>query len=338
MAWFPTLLGNDTLKAALEEHIEKRSLSHAYIIEGPNGSGKRTLARLIAAALACEGSGKDKPCMHCSSCEKILSGQAVDVHLYERGKEATVKIEVARKIREEMILSATENEHRIFIVDDADMMTVAAQNALLIALEEPPENVFIFLLVTDASRLLPTVRSRAQRLTMSRFDFCTLREHVLTLSADARALAASSPDTFAAVLMHANGTVGEAISLLSPSNTRDILEKRATVDAIVLALAEHKPFGDIYSLSQALPRKRDELSAMLALLLKAITDLILLKRDPDAPLSYYCNRETAADTAAHMGIATLFAVLDAIDAALADLDRNANLTTVVTSLFSQMKL
>ncbi len=338
MTWFPTLLGNEAAKATLRDRIDKKTLSHAYIIEGPRGSGKHTLARLIAAALACERQGTSVPCTHCPACEKILNDRAVDVHTYSRGKEATVKIEAARKIREEMLLSPTENSHQVFIVLDADTMTVAAQNALLIALEEPPKNVLILLLVEDSTRLLPTVRSRAQRIVMSRFPTDLLRQHVLSLSADARALSISSPETLATLLLHANGVIGGVLALLSPEKTRELLEKRELVDNIIEALAAYKPFIYLYELSQALPRKREELSIMLLLLQSALTDLILLKKDRSAPLSYYPDRSTALSLADRLGIAKLFSVVDAIIAATLDLEKNANLTVVITSLFSHMKL
>ena len=171
--YFPTLMGNDRLKQQLGERVLQETVAHAYLIQGEAGSGKRLLAHLLSAAMCCEKrtvDGVALPCGECLTCQKIMANATPDVTIISRGENATIGIEAIRRAKEDMYLSATENDKKIYIIEEANKMTVAAQNALLIALEEPPRDVVILLLCDDASSLLPTVRSRVQTLRMSLFS------------------------------------------------------------------------------------------------------------------------------------------------------------------------
>lgn len=327
---FSALYGNDELKKHLASVIENRSLSHAYIVEGAEGSGRRTLCRLIAAALACKNEGH-RPCGNCPMCEKIFSKNAADVHEIDANGDKTLKAQQIRDFRSDMYLSPTESEYKVYIIDDAEKMTAQAQNALLIILEEPPENTIIFLVTQNSSLLLPTIRSRTQILRTSLFTAEELSEYLPTVSRDAAKLKLERPLVFRSLLQNAGGTIGEAISSLSPERSASILEKRGAVDALLLALTHRRAFSEVLDAIYAFPQKRAELTEHFSLFSLAVRDLILLKKTADAPLLYFEDRERAEDTATHFGISRLFKLYSAAETAIFDIDANANISALVTA-------
>ena len=136
---FTEIFGNDNTKLRLSDAVLHRSIPHALLITGPKGSGKHTLARELAAAVLCdnkEDSDYPLPCGECRTCRRIHSGNFPDVATLgrESGK-ATIGVEELRTFREDMFLSSTEADAKIYIIEDADLMTPAAQNALLKVLE-----------------------------------------------------------------------------------------------------------------------------------------------------------------------------------------------------------
>lgn len=171
---FPELIGNDRMKALFSDALRRERGAHAYVLEGPPGSGRHTAARMIAAAFLCErrndASGDSLPCGRCASCRKVLSGKSVDVLTVSRGDRATLGIEPIRAVRDSLYITPNDGDRKFYLIEDAHLMTAQAQNALLLSLEEPPEYVMFLLLCEDASLLLETVRSRAPVLPMERFS------------------------------------------------------------------------------------------------------------------------------------------------------------------------
>ena len=163
MSGFDGFLGNEKLKERLERDIAAGRLAHAYMIEGPEGSGKKTLAKLIAAAAACRES--DPPCMKCVSCDKIMRGQSPDVITVEaESGKVQLGVDVIRRLREDSVFAANDLDTKTYIFPAADTMNIQAQNALLKLLEEPPDGVRFLLLTENAQGLLATIRSRAPLL------------------------------------------------------------------------------------------------------------------------------------------------------------------------------
>ena len=161
---FETLLGNEQLKKNLSQSLGKGHISHFYLICGPEGSGKHTLARLLAAAILCQG--QDKPCLHCTPCRKVLDGNHPDFLTVDDPEKKTVPVDLIRQARADMYIQPNESAHKIYLFPRAQDMGIPGQNALLKVLEEPP-SYGVFLLLTDnPDKLLPTVRSRCTELRM----------------------------------------------------------------------------------------------------------------------------------------------------------------------------
>ena len=130
--YFSALFGNEATKARIGRAITDGTLPHAFLVSGPEGSGKATLATEIAAALNCERrGGGELPCHMCNSCRRIKDGSFIDVKWLEKPKDKmTIGVGEVRTFREDMFLSATESDYKVYIIDDADRMTPNAQNAL----------------------------------------------------------------------------------------------------------------------------------------------------------------------------------------------------------------
>jgi len=163
---FGDFLGNEPLKARLSASFASGKTSHCYLLSGPAGSGKHTLARLLCAALECEGGG-DVPCGVCRACRKIVDGAHPDVVLVDDPDKKQVSVDTVRKARVDAFVRPNEGRKKIFVIPRAQDLNPSAQNALLKILEEPPSYGVFLLLAENPDALLPTVRSRCAELHLS---------------------------------------------------------------------------------------------------------------------------------------------------------------------------
>lgn len=159
------LAGNAPLKRQLELETARRGLSHAYILSGPAGSGKRTLAGLLAAALVCDRRGGALPCLSCAGCRKAEGGIHPDiVRVGDDGKD--ISVAQVRALRADAYIRPNEAERKVYILENAQTMNASAQNAMLKLLEEGPAYAAFLLLAENAGGVLETVRSRCETLTL----------------------------------------------------------------------------------------------------------------------------------------------------------------------------
>ncbi|WP_243200792.1 ATP-binding protein [Lawsonibacter celer] len=160
------LAGNAPLKRQLELQTAHRGLSHAYIISGPPGSGRHTLAKLLSAALVCAGQGDRLPCGRCAACRKARAGVHPDIiPVGDDGKDLSVT--QVRQMRTDAYIRPNEAERKVYVLSNAQSMNASAQNAMLKLLEEGPAYAAFLLITDNAAALLPTVRSRCEALALS---------------------------------------------------------------------------------------------------------------------------------------------------------------------------
>jgi DNA polymerase-3 subunit delta' len=161
---FDELSGNKQIKSELSGLLSHNKTSHAYIIEGPTGSGKKILSRLIAKSLMCRGS--NKPCGLCSHCKKIENNIHPDLKILSPNEKNTISVDIIKELCRDMYIRPNEGEYKIYIIENAQDMTRQAQNALLKVFEEPPEYGVIILTVTNSKALLLTILSRGLLFSM----------------------------------------------------------------------------------------------------------------------------------------------------------------------------
>lgn len=341
-SYFDRLVGNDALRHRLGDEFSRNAFSHAYIIEGPRGSGKHTLAGEIAKATAClNRHGTHVPCGSCKFCRKIEAGNCPDVIFVRRDEDrATMGVETVRAMRESVLSVPNELDVKVYIIEDAHTMTQQAQNAFLLTLEEPPAFVLFLLLTEDASALLETVRSRAPVFRMQHLDTTVLRDHLLTDAAagaaGAPALAKDSPEEFEELLMLADGKIGAALTLLDPKKRAPQIERRHAVMRVIDALADQTSNDRLFFAIYEMGQKREELKELLSMLTTALRDLVVLTRAEHAPLLFFTNRDRALDLTDHLTAARLLSYLPAVEEALEALWENANTTITMTNLLARL--
>ena len=163
---FGSFLGNDALKAQLQTAFRQGKPSHCYLLCGPAGSGRHTLARQMAAAMQCQRT-QDPGCGVCPACRKVLSQQHPDVITVDDTEHKNVSVDVIRQARADVFIRPNEGRRKVYILPRGQDLGPASQNALLKILEEPPEYAAFLILTTSAETLLPTIRSRAVQLQLS---------------------------------------------------------------------------------------------------------------------------------------------------------------------------
>jgi DNA polymerase-3 subunit gamma/tau len=209
---FEDVVGQQHVTDTLAREVEEAKVAHAYLFAGPRGTGKTTTARILAKTLNCTSRGVDgEPCDRCDSCVAVRQGSSMDV--IEMDAASHNKVEDVRDIRVSVsTVASVGGAKRVFILDEAHMLTKAAGNALLKTLEEPPEHVHFVLATTEPYKLLDTIRSRSQR-----FDFHPVGVEVLAsyLSKISDHEGYSAADgALMAVARHAGGSVRDSLSLL----------------------------------------------------------------------------------------------------------------------------
>lgn len=226
---FDGFCGNAGLKQRLSAAFAQGKISHCYLICGPDGSGKHTLARILAAAMECTGAG-EAPCGVCTACRKAFDGQHPDIITVDDTEHKNVSIDVIRDARADMFIRPNEGKRKIYILPRAQDMLPAAQNALLKILEEPPEYGVFLLLSTHAEKLLPTIRSRCAELHLSPVG----QEEA---AAYLQRRLPQQPDAIRSACVRSGGFLGQALALLesgSAPQTAEFAAAYAGGDALAL--------------------------------------------------------------------------------------------------------
>lgn len=161
---FGDFAGNAALKSALSAAVDSGRVSHSYLICGPLGSGRHTLARILAAAMVCTGSG-EAPCGVCPACRKAFSGQHPDIIPVRDPAHKQISVEQIRRLRADAYIRPNEAKRKVYLIEQD--IRVEGQQALLKILEEPPEYAAFLILSDRLEKLLPTIRSRCQHLHLS---------------------------------------------------------------------------------------------------------------------------------------------------------------------------
>lgn len=217
MANFSDIIGHEDIVKHFKSSIELGKVSHAYILNGEKGSGKKTLAGIVVKSLQCE-SGDPDPCGTCKSCLQAESGNQPDIIWVNHEKPNVISVdEIRSQIVNDIDLKPYSSKYKIYIIPDAQMMNPQAQNALLKTLEEPPEYVIIMLLTNNMDKFLPTILSRCIVLNFKPVQPLQMMEYLVTQLGVDQDKARFCTD-------FAQGNLGKAVRLAISTDYNDIRE------------------------------------------------------------------------------------------------------------------
>ncbi len=207
---FAEVIGQKPVVRTLENALTQNRVAHAIIFSGVRGTGKTTLARIMAKALNCTGRESAEPCNECLSCREINAGASVDLH--EVDGASNRGIQEIRELKERIRFQPSSSRYKIFIIDEVHMLTTEAFNALLKTLEEPPEHVYFMFATTELHKVPLTILSRCQRFELKRLNRQELHSHFAGLASQEGV--DISPAALDMVAREAAGSVRDGLSLL----------------------------------------------------------------------------------------------------------------------------
>ena len=228
---FESLLGNERIKQHLTSAARKNRFAHFYLISGPQGSGKHTLAKLLAATLMCENDRR--PCGECPACRKVMAGTHPDFITVEDPDHKAVPVRIIREARESIFVRPNEGIRKIYLFPQE--MGIEGQNALLKVLEEPPSYGVFLILSDNPEKLLPTVRSRCMELQLTAVEPNILRPWL------AEKFPEASRQQLDAAIRRSSGYPGQAMELLQsgenlPPEVESFVRAYASRDALALTM------------------------------------------------------------------------------------------------------
>ena len=265
---FDALLGNDRLKENLRSARAKGRMSHFYLLSGPRGSGKHTLADLIAASMLCEA--PDGPCGVCRSCRKVLGKSHPDYITIDDPDKKIIPVRLVREARSDMYIKPNEGQKKIYLFPRAQDLNLEGQNALLKVLEEPPPYGVFLLLTDNPEKLLPTVRSRCVELKLRALPEDLLRKKLRSEFPDAE------ESRISAAIQRSGGYLGQARELLSGEGLSE------NAKAFAAAYAGRDVFALQRLLTPMEKWKRDALIPALGQWLELLEQALLVRNGMDA--------------------------------------------------------
>ena len=327
---FDEVVGQEAVVRTLRNAIERDQVRQAYLFAGPRGTGKTSMARIVAKALNCVNGPTASPCGECNSCRTIAAGTSLDV--VEMDAASQRGIDDIREIRDHVILQPVEGRYKVYILDEAHQLTDAAFNALLKLIEEPPPHLVFIFCTTDLSKMLPTVRSRCQTF---RFERPRLGEltRVLRLVADGEEIQTTDA-ALSLVARSARGSFRDAVSTLdqlASSTAGDVsvpavLELLGAIDddALfrLLDLVVDQDTAGLLTFVEELADQGHDMGRLVTDLLEHLRHLMLVQHMGEVPDSIPVTddaRERLRAQASQLGATAVLRLVDLLAVAVEDM-------------------
>lgn len=325
---FKSIVGHKEIIDYIQSAVQQNKVSHAYILNGERGSGKKLLANLFALTLECQDENTVEPCYECHACRQILSGNCPDVIRVTHEKPNSISVDdIRQQINNDIMVKPYANPYKIYIVPNADLMTVQAQNAILKTIEEPPEYAVIFLLTENAESLLPTIRSRCVMLKLRNIKDKLIKKYLMEQM--------EIPDYQANICASfAQGNMGKAILLASSEHFNEIKEE-------VVQLLKYIGEMELPEVIQAVKRISEyklEITDYLDLFMVWYRDVLLYKATKDVNGVIFSDQLGAVkEQARKSSYEGIEQILRAIEKAKTRLKANVNFDLVMELLLLTIK-
>lgn len=327
MAGFSDVLGHEQTILHMKHAIEMNKVSHAYILSGEKGSGKKLLAGLFAQTLQCQKRGTE-PCMECRSCKQEMNRNQPDIIRVVHEKPNTISVEEIRtQVNGDIMIKPYSSPYKIYIIDEAEKLSVQAQNALLKTIEEPPVYAGILLLTTNAGILLPTIRSRCVTLDLKPVAPGVLKEYLM------REL--EIPEYRANICTaFAQGNVGKAKRLALSGEFSEMLEHAVHLVKYI----QDMEVADIITDLKRIDTYKMEINDYLDILMVWYRDVLMFKATRDADhLVFSDELISIREKVKKSSYEGLESVIKALDKAKVRLNANVNFEMALELLLLTMK-
>lgn len=327
MRGFNEIIGHEQIIEHLQNAITMDKVSHAYILNGPDKSGKKMLAEAFAAALQCEKGGNE-PCLECHSCKQAASRNQPDIIYVRHEKPNTISVDDIRsQLNNDIGVKPYSSKHKIYIIDEAEKMNQQAQNALLKTIEEPPAYAVILLLTTNASTFLPTILSRCVTLNIKVVPDEKIKKYLMSDY--------QIPDYQAEVCVaFAQGNVGKAIQLASSD---DFNEMKSSALQLIKRLKEI----DLYEMTAAIKQISEyklEINDYFDLMMVWYRDVLYFKATSDVNGLIFKDEvydiKRQAEKSSYSGVEM---IIEALQKAKLRLNANVNFDLVIELLLLTIK-
>jgi len=322
---FDQILGNKILIQHLKSAINRGKISHAYIFQGQAGLGKKTLANTFAKTIQCT-SGTDEPCNSCISCKTFETGNHPDIIYVTATKTKALGVtDIRQQINETVDIHPYYYPYKIYIIDKADTMTPAAQNALLKTIEEPPSYGIFLLLSARKESLLPTIISRCVPLVLTPLSPHQVEDHL-------KGKLELSPEEADFLSTYTQGNLGRAIALVQDEAFID-LKQRVTELAAKLTEKEND-IASLLAVAKELEQYKESIQDALDILILWHRDL-LVKKTAGSGFMWQKDRKTPTDTG-RIDLKALLTRLEALFNAKEQLWQNGNFQLTMEIMLLKM--
>lgn len=327
MAGFKDIIGHKQIIEHLENAIQMDKVSHAYIFNGPDKSGKMMLSEAFAMALQCENQ-ENKPCMECHSCKQAMDHNQPDIIYVSHEKPNTIGVDDIRtQVNNDIVIKPYSSKYKIYIIDEAEKMNIQAQNALLKTIEEPPAYAVILLLTTNADSFLPTILSRCITLNLKAVKSDVIKTYLM----DQYQIPDYQADVCAAF---AQGNVGKAIQLASSDDFNEL-------KASALQLLKRLDDIELYEMTAAVKQISDyklQINDYFDLMMIWFRDILYMKATNDVNgLIFKDEVYDIKKQAAKRSYNGVEAILEALSKAKLRLNANVNFDLVIELLLLTIK-
>ena len=324
---FSEILGHDKIKEHLQNAIKLNKVSHAYIFNGESGAGKKSLAKVFSKTLQCEAKG-DNPCNECHSCKQAESGNQPDIIWVSHEKPTSIGVE---DIREQVIgdiqIKPYSSKYKIYIIDEAEKLTIQAQNALLKTIEEPPAYGIIILLTTNADIFLQTILSRCVQL-----DLKPVRDEVIQNYLIKNYQVPDYQARFAVAF--AQGRIGRAVSIV---NSKDFMEMKEHA-LHVLKYSNEMTVSELIDAVKYVNNYKNNINDYIDLMAMWFRDVLIFKSTNDVNLLIFKEELTIikkqAEKSSYEGLED---IINSMDKAKIRLKSNVNFDLTLELMFLTMK-
>ena len=327
MGGFKDVVGHRDIIQYIQDAVKQSKVSHAYILNGQRGSGKKMLARLFSMTLQCE-SGKSEPCGECRSCIQANNGNQPDIITVKHEKPASISVDdVRQQVNGDIMIKPYSSPYKIYIIPEADLMTVQAQNAILKTIEEPPEYAVIFLLTENADSLLPTIRSRCVMLKLRNIKDKLVKKYLM----EQMQIPDYQADLCAAF---AQGNIGRALMLAKSEHFNEIKEEAIQL----LKYIDEMELHEIVSAIKEINKYKLEVADYLDIITIWYRDILLYKAAKDVGgLVFGDQLKFIKEKAKRSSYEGIEKILEGIEKAKVRLKANVNFDLVMELLLLTLK-